>query len=117
MLLTGLDLLCNLLGVFNQFRERKHPITADFEGMYIQVSVNTEYRKFLRFLWGAEEPVIFLVHFDSSCEPNLLLLVQFTDSELAPTTKLKIIPKSINLSTRTSTWTTSLQPPKTSTPQ
>ena len=59
MLLTGLDLLCNLLGVFNQFHERKHPITADFEGMYIQVSVNTEYRKFLRFLWGAEEPVIF----------------------------------------------------------
>ena len=56
MLLTGPDLLCNLLGVITRFREEKHPITADIEGMYMQVSVNPEDRKFLRFLWGAEEP-------------------------------------------------------------
>ena len=56
MLLTGPDLLCNLQGVITRFREGKHPITADIEGMYMQVSVNPEDRKFLRFLWGAEEP-------------------------------------------------------------
>ena len=59
MLLTGPDLLCNLLGVITRFRERKQPITADIEGMYIQVSVNPEDRKFFRFLWGAEEPEFF----------------------------------------------------------
>ncbi|XP_063710184.1 uncharacterized protein LOC134838697 [Symsagittifera roscoffensis] len=59
MLLTGPDFLCNLLGVITRFRKRKHPITPDIEGMYMQVSVNPEDRKFLRFLWGAEEPEIF----------------------------------------------------------
>ena len=56
MLLTGPDLLCNLLGLITRFREEKHPITTDIEGMYMQVSVNPEDRKFLRFLWGVEEP-------------------------------------------------------------
>ena len=50
MLLTGPDLLCNLLGVFTRFRERKHLITADIEGMYMQISVNPEDQKILRFL-------------------------------------------------------------------
>ena len=47
------------LGVITRFRERKHPITVDIEGMYMQVSVNPEDRKLLRFLWGAEEPKFF----------------------------------------------------------
>ena len=78
MLLTGPDLLCNLLGVISRFREGKHPITADIEGMYMQVSVNLEDRKFLRFLWGAEE-ADFLSTLVSTLEPNVLLLGgQFT---------------------------------------
>ena len=59
MLFTGPDLLCNLVGSITRFGERKHPITADIEGMYMQVSVNSENRKLLRFLWGAEEPKFF----------------------------------------------------------
>ena len=59
MLLTGPDLLCNLLRVITRFRERKHSITAEIEGMNMQVFVNTDDRKFLRFLWGAEEPEFF----------------------------------------------------------
>ena len=77
MLLTGPDLLCNLLEVSTRFRKQKHPITADIEEMYMQVSVNPEDKKFLRFLWGRENPN-FSSTFDSSLEPNLLLLVQFT---------------------------------------
>ena len=53
MLLTGPDLLCNLLGVITRFREGKHPITADIEGMYMQVSVNPEDRKFSSFPLGS----------------------------------------------------------------
>ena len=59
MLLNGPDLLCNLLGVITRFRDGKHPITTDIEMMYMQVSVNPEDRKFLRFLWGAEETDFF----------------------------------------------------------
>ena len=40
MLFTGPDLLSNLIGVINRFREGKNFITADIEGMYMQVSVN-----------------------------------------------------------------------------
>ena len=56
MLLTGLDLLCNLLGVINRFCERNHNITANMGGMYMQVSVNPEDQKNLRFPWRAEQP-------------------------------------------------------------
>ncbi|XP_063711364.1 uncharacterized protein LOC134839672 [Symsagittifera roscoffensis] len=73
MLLTGPDLLCNLLGVITQFREGKHRITADIEGMSMQVSVNREDRKCFRFLWGAEEPDFFEYTrfvFGAKCSPN-----------------------------------------------
>ena len=39
MLLPGPDLLANLLGVLIRFRERKYPLTADIEAMFMQVSV------------------------------------------------------------------------------
>ena len=73
MLLTGPDLLCNLLGVITRFCKGKHPITADIERMFMQVSVNPEDRKFLRFLWGAEEPEFFKYTrfvFGAKCSPT-----------------------------------------------
>ena len=39
MLFTELVLLCNLLGVITHFREGKHLINAENEGIYIQVPV------------------------------------------------------------------------------
>ena len=57
MLLTGPDLLCNLLGIITR----------------LQVSVNPEDRKFLRFLWGAEEPELFEYTrfvFGAKCSPT-----------------------------------------------
>ena len=70
MLLTR---LYNVLVVITRFREGKHPITADIEGMYMQVSVNPEDRKFLRFLCGAEQPEFFEYTrfvFGAKCSPT-----------------------------------------------
>ena len=50
------DLLANLVGVILRFRQKQFPISADIDGMYIQVSVRPQDRKFLRFLWGTEGP-------------------------------------------------------------
>ena len=74
MLFTGPDLLSNLIGVINRFREGKHFITADIEGMYMQVSVNPGDRKILRYLCGAEEPEFFEYTrfvFEANCSPTL----------------------------------------------
>ena len=59
MLLTGPDLLANLLGIILRFREKRYPLSADIEAMYMQVSVRPADRKFLRFLWGETDPHFF----------------------------------------------------------
>ena len=73
MLLTGPDLLCNLLGVVCRFREKRYPISADIEGMYMQVSVRPDDRKFLRFLWGTDKPDFYEYTrfvFGAKCSPT-----------------------------------------------
>ena len=50
-LLTGTDLLQNLIGIIFRFREQKIAITADIEAMFLQVKVQQEDCKVLRFLW------------------------------------------------------------------
>ena len=58
-LLTGPDLLQNLIGIIFRFREQKIAITADIEAMFLQVKVPTEDYKVLRFLLrdNTNEPV------------------------------------------------------------
>ena len=56
MLLRGPDLLANLAGETLRFRQKMFPISAEVEGMYMQVSVRQRDRKFLRFLWGTDAP-------------------------------------------------------------
>ena len=58
-LLTGPDLLQNLIGIIFRFREQKIAITADIEAMFLQVKVPSEDCKVLRFLWrdNTNEPV------------------------------------------------------------
>ena len=58
-LLTGPDLLQNLIGIFFRFREQKIAITADIEAMFLQVKVPPEDCKVLRFLWrdNPNEPI------------------------------------------------------------
>ena len=55
MLLPVPALLANLLGVLIRFRERKYPLTADIKAMFMQVSVRSADRKYLRFLWVTED--------------------------------------------------------------
>ena len=58
-LLTGPDLLQNLIGIIFRFREQKIAITADIEAMFLQVKVPPEDCKVLRFLWrdNPNEPI------------------------------------------------------------
>ena len=50
-LLSGPDLLRNLLGIVFRFREHLIAITADIESMFLQVAVPKEECRVLRFLW------------------------------------------------------------------
>ena len=50
-LLTGPDLLNNLFGVITRFRKGRVTLVADIESMYHQVLVDTDDRKYLKFLW------------------------------------------------------------------
>ena len=73
MLLPGPDLLANLLGVLIRFRERKYPLTADIEAMFMQVSVRPADRKFLRFLRGTVDAQFYeylRFIFGAACSPT-----------------------------------------------
>ena len=54
-LLTGPDLLQSLLHVLFRFREHSYAVSADIEGMFMQVGVPSEDQRSLRFLWR-EDP-------------------------------------------------------------
>ena len=49
-LLTGPDLLQTLIHVLMRFRQHPYTVSADIEGMFLQVGVIPEYRPSLRFL-------------------------------------------------------------------
>ena len=52
MLLTGPDLLQNLVGIIFRFREHPIALTVDIEAMFLQVKVPPQDCKVLRFTWG-----------------------------------------------------------------
>ena len=54
-LLTGQDLLQSLIHILCRFRQYPHAVSADIEGMFLQVGVIPEDRPSLRFLWR-EDP-------------------------------------------------------------
>ena len=54
-LLTGPDLLQSLTHVLLRFRQHKYAVSADIEGMFLQVGAIPKDRPSLRFLWR-EEP-------------------------------------------------------------
>ena len=55
LLLTGPDLLQNLIHILIRFRQHPHAVSADIEGMFLQVGVVPDDRPSLRFLWR-EDP-------------------------------------------------------------
>ena len=54
-LLTGPDLLQTLIHVLMRFRQHPYAVSADIEGIFLQVGVIPEDRPLLRFLWR-EDP-------------------------------------------------------------
>ena len=50
-LLTGADLLQNLMHTLLRFHEHKFAVSADFEGMFLQVRVLEQDQPSIRFLW------------------------------------------------------------------
>ena len=50
LLLTGPDLLQNLIHILIRFRQHPHAVSADIEGMFLQVGVIPDDRPSLRFL-------------------------------------------------------------------
>ena len=54
-LLTGPDLLQSLIHILIRFRQYPYAVSADIEGMFLQVGVIPEDRPSLRFLWR-EDP-------------------------------------------------------------
>ena len=50
-ILSGLDLLHELIGTTFSFREGLTALTADIESMFLQVQVHEQDRSCLRFLW------------------------------------------------------------------
>ena len=77
-LLTGPDLMNNLLGVLTRFRKENVAIVADVEAMFHQVRVDPKDHTYLRFLWWpggevSEPPVEYcmLVHlFGAASSPS-----------------------------------------------
>ena len=61
-LLTGPDLLQNLIHVLLSFRQHQFAVSADIEGMLLQVSVPDCDQPSLRFLWREEPTTKVVVH-------------------------------------------------------
>ena len=59
-LLTGPDLLQNLIHVLLRFRQHQLALSADIEGMFLQVGVSDGDKPSLRFLWR-EDPTTNVV--------------------------------------------------------
>ena len=54
MLLTGPDLLNNLVGVLVRFREQPVAVAGDLEAMFMQIKVPPKHADFMRVLWWPE---------------------------------------------------------------
>ena len=90
-LLSGPDLLNNLVGIFMRFREEKVALSGDIEAMFNQVAVPEADQSALRFLWrqSPESPIEvyqYVRHiFGAKCAPtcsNYALLRSAEDKEM-----------------------------------
>ena len=90
-LLSGPDLLNNLVGIFMRFREEKVALSGDIEAMLNQVAVPEADQGALRFLWrqSPESPIEvyqYVRHiFGAKCAPtcsNYALLKSAEDNEM-----------------------------------
>ena len=54
-LLSGPDLINNLIGILLRFREKPTIVMADIEAMFMQIAIITEDQSCLRFLWPTDQ--------------------------------------------------------------
>ena len=78
-LLTGPDLLRNLIGIIFRFREHEVVINADIESMFLQVGVPVEDCRVLRFLWrNSDQETLHVYEYNHVLAPRIRLLVPTT---------------------------------------
>ena len=78
-LLTGPDLLNNLLGVLMRFREHPVAVLADIEGMFMQIAIHQIDQSALQFLWLADNQIqqyqFTRLIFGANCSPACAIYV------------------------------------------
>ncbi|XP_075259989.1 uncharacterized protein LOC142351729 [Convolutriloba macropyga] len=78
-LLTGPDLLNNLVGVLLRFREHPVAVLSDIEGMFMQIAVRQEDQSTLRFLWMIDNSIrqfqFTILIFGATCSPFCAIYV------------------------------------------
>ena len=78
-LISGPDLLNNLVEILLRFRENPVAILSDIEGMFMQIARRQEDQSVLRFLWPNEEIVnqnqFTRIIFGATCSPFCAIFV------------------------------------------
>ena len=88
-LLTGPDLIKNLVGLLLRFRENPVAISADIEAMFMQVGIIEKDQPSMRFLWPTNHGVKQFQYtrpiFGARCSPSTAIIVlQNTAADFAP---------------------------------
>ena len=109
-LLTGPDLLQNLIYELLRFRQHPYAVSADIEGMFLQVGVLPSDQPSLRFLWREDLTTNVVVYqytrhiFGAKDSPTCAnYALQHTARDNA-----KFYPEAKKPSLKTSTWTITL---------
>ena len=107
-LLTGPDLLADLLELILRFREHAIGVLADIEGMFLQIAIRKEDQSALRFVWLEDNLIrqyqYIRLFFGANCSPCCAICYS---ENAQPTIRLSS-RKLIKPSEKTSTWMTSL---------
>ena len=78
-LITGPDLLNNVVGILLRFRENPVAILSDIDGMFMQIAIRHEDQSAFRFLWPNEEMVnqyqFTRLIFGATCSPFCAIFV------------------------------------------
>ena len=78
-LLSGPDLLNNLVGLLLRFRQDSVAVIADIEAMFMQICIRTEDQSCLRFLWPSNNSVQQFQYtrliFGARCSPTTAIFV------------------------------------------
>ena len=74
---TGPDLLNNMFGFLLRFREKPVTVSADIEGMFMQIGIKDEDQNALRFLWptknGIKQYQYTRLIFGAKCSPSIAI--------------------------------------------